>query len=95
MRKIVEIHADSLSNKLKEMGVFLSFSQEALDLISNVGYDPQFGARPVKRVLQKEVVNALSKSLLAGEINRDDEILVVAPNGFIRFENQKVAPLSE
>lgn len=95
MRRIVEIHANQLTLKLKEMGVSLAFSKAALDLISDLGFDPQFGARPVKRVLQKEVVNALSKSLLAGKINRDDRIEVVAPNGVIRFVNKTPEPTEQ
>ena len=85
MLKITRMHAGFLSKKLEEMGVELSFSEDALHLIASLGYDPQYGARPVKRVLQKEVVNQLSKSLLSGEVSRDSKIEVYVRNGMINF----------
>ncbi|MCB0854622.1 MAG: AAA family ATPase, partial [Bacteroidetes bacterium] len=91
MKDIVRIQARGLVKKLKEMDVSLTFEDEALDLIASLGYDPQFGARPVKRILQKEVVNQLSKEILAGNILRDSKIKVVMRNGMIRFEQDKVS----
>lgn len=88
MRAIVEIQAKGLIEKLLEMGIHLSFSTEALELIAGLGYDPQYGARPVKRLMQKDVVNSLSKSILAGEITRDSRIEVTARNGILRFVNR-------
>lgn len=87
MKHIVRIQADKLSRKLTEMDIRLDFTDEALDLIANLGYDPQYGARPVKRLLQKEVVNQLSKDILAGTVVRDAIIRVVMHNGQIKFEN--------
>ncbi len=89
MKEITRIHALGLVNKLKEMGVSLHFSEEALDLIGDLGYDPQFGARPVKRILQKEVVNQLSKELLAGNVTRDSELEVIVRHGMIDFREIK------
>lgn len=87
MRSIVQIQAAKLIRSLQKLDIQLEFSEEALDLIGSLGYDPQFGARPVKRILQKEVVNELSKSILAGEINKSSQIQVDVKNGMIRFEN--------
>ncbi|MCI4670518.1 MAG: ATP-dependent chaperone ClpB [Bacteroidia bacterium] len=86
MFKITRIHANGLSKKMLEMGVELSFSEDALQLIASLGYDPQYGARPVKRVLQKEVINQLSKAILAGEVSRDEKIEVNMKNGMIYFK---------
>lgn len=88
---IVKIQTEKLSQKLAERDIHLTFDLEALELISSLGYDPQFGARPVKRVLQKEVVNELSKAILAGEVNKDDRIRVMVKNGMIRFEQDAPA----
>jgi len=85
MRKIVKLQAENLIAKLEGMNIHLSFSEEALDMISEMGFDPQFGARPVKRVLQKEVINELSKEILAGNVSRDAHIEVTADHGMIRF----------
>ena len=90
MRGIVEIQVRGLLAKLREMGVSLRFTDEALDLIASLGYDPQFGARPVKRLLQKEVVNPLSKEILAGSVHRDSAIKVIVRNGMIRFEQDEM-----
>jgi ATP-dependent Clp protease ATP-binding subunit ClpB len=87
MKHIVRIQAGMLVAKLQEMGIQLDFADEALELLASLGYDPQFGARPVKRLLQKEVVNQLSKDILAGTITRDSVIRVIMRNGQIRFEN--------
>lgn len=91
MRSIVSLHAEKLILKLGEMGIRLNFMDEALDLIADLGYDPQFGARPVKRILQKEVVNLLSKEILANKIQKDDDIWVIMENGQIKFVNRQLA----
>lgn len=76
VRKIVELQFDMLQKKLQEMGINLTASEYALEWISNKGYDPQFGARPIKRVIQKDVLNELSKQLLAGTIEKNFEIVM-------------------
>ncbi len=88
MKKIVRIHANRLSGKLAQMDINLTFSEQALDLIASLGYDPQYGARPVKRILQKEVINELSKDILAGKVERETEIQVMVQHGQIQFENR-------
>jgi len=59
---------------LAEMGITIVASDEALDWLSELGYDPQFGARPLKRVIQKRILNELSKSILAGKVDKDSKI---------------------
>jgi len=97
MAEIVRIQARGLTHRLAEKGISLHFSEEALQLIGSLGYDPQYGARPVKRLLQKEVINRLSKSILAGEVSKDSAIEVVARHGDIRFEAREsvVSDLSD
>ena len=89
MRKIVRIHAAALSETLSERNIQLSFQEEALDLLASLGYDPQFGARPIKRMMQKEVINTLSKEILAGNILSDSQIQVILQNGQLKFSNEK------
>ncbi|MDP5168781.1 MAG: AAA family ATPase, partial [Bacteroidia bacterium] len=86
MKDIVRIQIRGLVRKMAELGVELTFDDDALDLIASLGYDPQYGARPVKRILQKEVINQLSKEILAGTVSRDQAIHVVQRNGIIKFE---------
>lgn len=90
LKEIVHIHTQKLSKKMEEMGVKLFFTDDAIELIASLGYEPQYGARPVKRVLQKEIVNELSKSILAGTIDRDATIKVDAVFGRIHFVNERV-----
>ncbi|MFK7970261.1 MAG: ATP-dependent Clp protease ATP-binding subunit, partial [Bacteroidia bacterium] len=91
MQQIVRIQADGLRRHLATMGVTLDFTDEAVEWLGNKGFDPQFGARPVKRVIQREVVNQLSKEILAGTVNRDSVILVDVKDEAIVFENTVMA----
>ena len=74
IRAIVELQFKQVQQTLKEMGVEIEASPEALDWLGELGYDPQFGARPLKRVIQKRILNELSKDILAGKINRESKI---------------------
>ena len=94
MRKIVRIHATALSETLAERNIQLSFQEEVLDLLASLGYDPQFGARPIKRMMQKEVINTLSKEILAGNILSDSQIQVILQNGQLKFANEKSKEIS-
>jgi ATP-dependent Clp protease ATP-binding subunit ClpB len=76
IRKIVEIQFHLIQKRLTESGVKLDISAKALDRLAKLGYDPQFGARPLKRVLQKEILNELSKQILSGKVNKDSVIFV-------------------
>jgi ATP-dependent Clp protease ATP-binding subunit ClpB len=87
LRDIVRIQAQHLVDTLAEQGFTLQFTESAYEYLASVGFDPQFGARPVKRVLQKEVINALSKAILAGTVQREQPIVVSADAGRVVFGN--------
>jgi len=76
VRKIVEIQLTNLKRMLLEKDIKLVVTEHAFDHIAEVGYDPQFGARPVKRVIQKQVLNELSKALLSGTIDTSDNVVM-------------------
>jgi ATP-dependent Clp protease ATP-binding subunit ClpB len=76
IRDIVKLQFHSIAAMLEKNGIKLTLTQEATDWLAQLGYDPQFGARPLKRVLQKRVLNELSKQILAGTINNEDRIEV-------------------
>lgn len=82
--EIVHLQFAGIQQQLEEMGITLSASEEALDWLAQLGYDPQFGARPLKRVIQKRVLNELSKDILAGKVQKDSKItLDVFDNTFV------------
>ncbi|HEY6160173.1 MAG TPA: AAA family ATPase, partial [Bacteroidia bacterium] len=76
VHKIVEMQFNSISKMVADNGIKLSATPEAIDWLAQLGYDPQFGARPVKRVMQKQVLNELSKQILAGKVHKDSEIML-------------------
>jgi ATP-dependent Clp protease ATP-binding subunit ClpB len=88
IRKIVDIQVDLIRKRLDASGVRLELSDTARERIALLGYDPQFGARPLKRVLQREILNELSKQILAGKVSKDSVIYVDLrnENEFV-FEN--------
>ena len=76
MVQIVKIQLAGVAKLAKQSDINLSFADEAIEFISNEGFDPQFGARPVKRVIQKKVLNELSKQILAGKVQAGDKIVM-------------------
>jgi len=74
LRDIVTLQFKHVQDTLAEMGIEIEATPEALDWLSELGYDPQFGARPLKRVIQKRILNELSKEILAGKIDKDSKI---------------------
>lgn len=74
IRNIVELQFRGVQHTLAEMGIELDASEEALDWLAQLGYDPQFGARPLKRVIQKRILNELSKQILSGKVDKDSKI---------------------
>jgi ATP-dependent Clp protease ATP-binding subunit ClpB len=72
--EIVKLQFKHVQDSLAEMGVTIEASDEALDWLAQLGYDPQFGARPLKRVIQKKILNELSKQILSGKIDKDSKI---------------------
>ena len=87
IREIVSLQLNSVKKMLDENGVKLEFTDAALDLIAEKGYDPQFGARPVKRVIQKMVLNELSKELLSGHVDRSRAIVIDRAGEGLAFRN--------
>jgi len=85
---IVKIQLKALEKLVAEGGVQLQFSDYALEYLATQGYDPLFGARPLKRLIQKEIVNQLSKRILQGDINRDYPILVDVFDNTVVFRNE-------
>ncbi|MBO7197497.1 MAG: ATP-dependent chaperone ClpB [Tidjanibacter sp.] len=87
IEQIVSMQIAGLSRLLARNGVELKVSRDATKLIAKMGYDPLYGARPVKRVIQREVVNQLSKLILAGQINRERPIGIDAEGEKLTFAN--------
>ena len=85
VKEIVQIQLDQLSKKLKENEIDLVVSPEAFNWLAEVGYDPFFGARPVKRVIQKNVLNELSKAMLSGTIDKTQPVVLDIFDGKIVF----------
>ncbi|MDH6306809.1 ATP-dependent Clp protease ATP-binding subunit ClpB [Parabacteroides sp. PF5-5] len=87
IRKIVVLQLDNIKKMLEQNGITLNFTPDALQFISEEGYDPQFGARPVKRVIQKYVLNELSKEILGGTIDKSKTITIDAVDKHVFFKN--------
>ena len=88
IRQIVKLQIDRVVKMVADNGITLHVDDKAIDLIAKVGYDPQFGARPVKRAIQEKMLNELSKKMLSGEIDRDKEIEVSADGDQLTFESK-------
>ncbi len=86
--KIVQLQLKMLTTMLKEKNINFSTTNEAIESLSVKGYDPQFGARPIKRVIQREVLNNLSKEILAGTITSNSHILLDSFNDELVFRNK-------
>lgn len=86
--QIVGLQLKSVTKMLAQQGITMDATPEAIAYLSEKGYDPQFGARPVKRVIQRDVLNKLSKEILAGHIKTDSIILLDAFDGELVFRNQ-------
>jgi ATP-dependent Clp protease ATP-binding subunit ClpB len=88
IRGIIRIQLDSLRQLVAKNGINLQFSDYAIDYLAENGFDPQFGARPLKRLIQKEIVNQLSKKILAGDVDRTSPVLVDVFDGVVVFRNE-------
>ena len=86
--QIVGLQLKSVTKMLAQQGITMDATPEAIEYLSEKGYDPQFGARPVKRVIQKDVLNELSKEILSGKITTDSIVLIDAFDGKLVFRNQ-------
>ncbi len=85
---IVRIQLNSLKKLVAESGIDLRFSDYALEFLTDQGFDPQFGARPLKRLIQKEIINQLSKRILAGDIDKTKPVLVDVFDNTVVFRNE-------
>ncbi len=90
IKGIITIQLNELKNLVAKNGIDLQFTDYALDYLAENGYDPQFGARPLKRLIQKQVVNLLSKKILGGDIDRTVPVMVDVFDGMVVFRNEKV-----
>lgn len=87
INEIVKIHLENLKKLVAETGIQLEFSNYTLDYLAEQGFDPQFGARPLKRLIQKEIVNKLSKWILEDIINKNQPIIVDVFDKAVVFRN--------
>jgi ATP-dependent Clp protease ATP-binding subunit ClpB len=91
IRHIVELHAEALKALLHERGIGLVLADGALDALAAEGYDPQFGARPLKRTIQRRLQNPLAMKLLEGAFKAGDAVEVAVENGEFKFRALKPA----
>lgn len=87
IKGIINIQLQQLKELVAKNGMILEFSDYALDYLAEQGYDPQFGARPLKRLIQKEIVNLLSKKILGGDIDRSKPVLIDVFDGVVVIRN--------
>jgi len=92
IRGIIRIQLNSLKNLVAQSGIQLQFSDYLVDHLAEHGFDPQYGARPLKRMIQKEIVNTLSKKILAGEVDKTHPVLVDVFDGVVVFRNDVEQP---
>ncbi len=87
IRTIVMLQVDNVAGMMKENGIDMHLTDRAIDFIARAGYDPEFGARPVKRAIQRLLLNDLSKRILSGEVSQEHTIVVDAEDGHLVFRN--------
>ena len=87
IHQIVSLQLNGVKRMLDKNGITLEFTDAAVDFIAHEGFDPQFGARPVKRVIQKYVLNELSKEILSGHVNRERAIVIDRAGDTLQFRN--------
>ena len=94
IRNIIGIQLGYLQKLVSQSGIDLRYSDYAVDYLAENGFDPQFGARPLKRLIQKEIVNQLSRRILAGDIDRRHPVMVDVFDGVVVFRNDTTEPAS-
>ncbi len=88
VRRIVELQLKGIQNMLEKSNIKLTVTKKAVDHIADIGFDPQFGARPIKRVIQKSLLNELSKMILDEKVDKNCAIIVDEKNGVLVFKNK-------
>lgn len=86
--RVVELQLENVQQMLAKNNISFLTTPKAIAFIARLGYDPQYGARPIKRVIQKQVLNELSKMILAGNVDRDSEIEIDEKDGALAFSNR-------
>ncbi len=94
IKQIVSLQLKSVTKMLAHQNITMDATPEAIDYLAQKGFDPQYGARPVKRVIQRDVLNQLSKEILAGKVTTDSIILLDAFDGELVFRNQSEAVIT-
>jgi ATP-dependent Clp protease ATP-binding subunit ClpB len=88
IKNIIRIQLQQLQKQLAEQGMDLRFTDYALDYLTEKGFDPQFGARPLKRVIQKDIINLLSKKIIGGDIDKTKPVLIDVFDGVVVVRNE-------
>ena len=94
LSRIVDLQVEKLAGRVRERGVEIELTDEARELLGNLGYDPTYGARPLKRVIQKRLVDRLALELLDGTIKPGDRVLVTAQDGDLAFTEPTGEPVA-
>jgi ATP-dependent Clp protease ATP-binding subunit ClpB len=89
IKGIIRIQLENLQKQLQNQGIDLQFTDYAIDYISQRGFDPQYGARPLKRVIQKDIINMLSRKIIGGEIDKTKPVLIDVFDGVVVMRNEK------
>lgn len=89
IKGIIRIQLQGLQKQLAEQGIQLDFTDYALNYLSEKGFDPQYGARPLKRVIQKDIINMLSRKIIGGEIDKSQPVLIDVFDGVVVMRNEK------
>ena len=88
IRQIVEMQIKQLKGLLKSQNINIEASPNAIKYLTEVGYDPQYGARPIKRLIQKRILNELSRWILSNKVEKDSLILIDTEEGSLVFRNE-------
>jgi ATP-dependent Clp protease ATP-binding subunit ClpB len=95
IKGIIRIQLQNLQKQLADQGIDLQFTDYALDYLSQRGFDPQFGARPLKRVIQKDIINMLSRKIIGGEIDKSKPVLIDVFDGVVVMRNENLNAMHE
>ena len=90
IKGIIKIQLENLQQQLLSQGINLQFTDYALDYLVQRGFDPQYGARPLKRVIQKDIINLLSKKIIAGDIDKTQPVLIDVFDGVVVMRNDAI-----
>jgi len=88
IKEIVKLQFEDVAGKLSEMGMEITITDRAVDLVAEQGYDPQYGARPIKRLIQKNILNEISRKILEGSLRKDQKVVIDRNENGIVFINK-------